>query len=63
MDKLFEKINQEFKAQGRRYRGLPNFGVCCKELGVLKAMSFRVFVRSFCSVESCTNFRYCCLNA
>ena len=26
-------INQEFKAQGTKYHVLPNFGICCRELG------------------------------
>ena len=30
--KLFERINQEFKAQGKQYQVLPNFGICCREL-------------------------------
>ena len=29
-DKLFEMINQEFKAQGTKYQVLPNFGICCR---------------------------------
>ena len=43
-------INQEFKAGGRKYQVLPNFGLCCGELGGLKCMSFRACVHSFCSV-------------
>ena len=50
MDKLFEMINQEFKAQGTKYQVLPNFGTCCRELGELKVTSFRACMRSFCSV-------------
>ena len=26
-------VNQEFKAQGTKYKMLPNFGICCRELG------------------------------
>ena len=37
--KLFEMINQEFKAQGTKYQVL-NFGICCRELGGLKVTSF-----------------------
>ena len=33
-------INQEFKAQGRIYQVLPNFGVCCRELGGSKLRDF-----------------------
>ena len=43
-------INQEFKAKGTKYHVLPNFGICCRELGGLKVVSFRPCVRSFCSV-------------
>ena len=50
IDKLFETINQELKAQGTKYQVLPNFGTCCRELGALKATSIRACVRSFCSV-------------
>ena len=32
MDKLYEMINQEFKAQGRNRQVLPNFRICCREL-------------------------------
>ena len=49
-DKLFEMINQEFKARGRKYQVLTKFGICCRELGGLKVASFRACVRSFCSV-------------
>ena len=31
MDKLFEMINQQFKAVGRKYQVLPNFGIVCRE--------------------------------
>ena len=41
--------NQEFMAQERKYQELPNFGICCRELRVLKVASFRACVRSFCS--------------
>ena len=50
IDKLFEMMNQEFKAHGTKYQVLPNFGICCKELGGIKVTSFRACVRSFCSV-------------
>ena len=33
-------INQEFKAQSRIYQVLPDFWICCKELGELKVASF-----------------------
>ena len=49
---LFEMISQEFKVQGTKYQVLPNFGICCRELGGLKVMSFLASVRSFCSVYS-----------
>ena len=52
-------INQEFKAQGRRYQVLSNFGVCCKELKGLKVVNFRAYVPIFCSVSrgrKCCNF-------
>ena len=48
--KLFETINQELKAQGTKYQVLSDSGICCKELGELKATSFRACMRSFCSV-------------
>ena len=50
MDKLFETINEEFKAQGPNLQVLPNFGICCRELARLKVTSLRACVRSFCSV-------------
>ena len=40
MDKLFEMINQDFKAQGTKYQVLPNLGICCRELAGLKVTSF-----------------------
>ena len=48
IDKLFETINQEFKAQKTKYEVLPSFGICCKEPRGLKLASFRACVRSFC---------------
>ena len=48
-DKLNEMINQEFKALGIKYLVLPNFGICCRELRVLKVTSFCTCVRSFYS--------------
>ena len=50
IDKLFEMISQEFKALERKYRVLPNFGICCNETRKLKVASFCARVRSFCSV-------------
>ena len=50
IDKLFETINQEFKAQGTKYQVLPNFGICCRELGGIKVTSSCACMRSFCSV-------------
>ena len=41
----FEMINQEFKAQGTKYQVLPNFGISCRELGVLKVKSLCVHAR------------------
>ena len=35
---------------------LPNFRICCRELGGLKVTSFCACVRSLCSVELTTNF-------
>ena len=32
MNKLLGMINQEFKALGRKYEVLPNFGIICREL-------------------------------
>ena len=55
MDKLFEMINQEFKALGRKYQVFPNFGICCEELRELKVVSFCRCVHSFCSVVYCIN--------
>ena len=49
-DKLFERINQEFKTQGTKYPVSPNFGMRCRELRALKVTIFRACVRSFCSV-------------
>ena len=48
--------NQEFKAQGRKYQVLSNFGVCCMELGGgrLKVVRFHACVRSFRSVAGNT---------
>ena len=51
IDKLFEMINQEFKAQGTKYQVLTNFGFCCRELAGFKVTSFRTCKRSFCSVH------------
>ena len=50
IDRLFEMINQEFKAQGTKKQVLPNFGIRCRELGGLKVTIFRACVRSFDSV-------------
>ena len=33
-------MNQEFEAQGIRYQVLLNFGICCRELRVLKVATF-----------------------
>ena len=41
-------INQEFKALGRKYGVLPDFGICCKELGGAK---LRVFAHA-CAVSA-----------
>ena len=49
--KLFEAINQEFKAQGTKFQLLPNFGICCRELEGLKVVSFHACVCSFYSVS------------
>ena len=38
--KLFEMMEQEFKAKGTKYQALPNFGICFRELGGLKVTSF-----------------------
>ena len=38
--KLFEMMNQEFEAQGRKYQLLPNFGISCTEQRGLKVTSF-----------------------
>ena len=51
MDKLFEMINQEFKAQRTKYQVLPNFAICRRELRVLKVTSICACVRSFCFVS------------
>ena len=40
MDKLFELMFQEFTTQGRKYQMLPNFGICCRELGDSKLRVF-----------------------
>ena len=47
---IFEMTNQELKAIGRKYQVLPNFEICCRELGGLKVTSCRACVYSFCSV-------------
>ena len=44
--KLFEMINQGFKAQGRKHQVLRNFAICCRELGGLKVSIFCACVRS-----------------
>ena len=49
-DKLFEMINQKFKAIGRKYQVLLNLEVCCRELRGIQVTSFCACVRSFCSV-------------
>ena len=41
-------INEEFKALGRKCGVLPNFGICCRELGGSK---LRVFVHA-CAVSA-----------
>ena len=41
-------INQEFKGQGTKYQVLPNFGICCRELGGSK---LRVFAH-VCAVSA-----------
>ena len=46
----FETINHEFEALGRKYRVLPNFGICCRVLGRVEVTSFHAYVRSFYSV-------------
>ena len=33
-------INQEFKAKGTKYQVLPNFGMCCRELGGAQSCEF-----------------------
>ena len=53
--KLFDMLNQEFEAQGTKYKVLPNFGICSRERGDLKVTSFRKSVRSFCSVNQAIN--------
>ena len=50
-DKLFEMINQEFKAQGREYQVLPNFRVCCRVLGGSKVRHFG----HVCAVSALSN--------
>ena len=55
MDKLFETVNQEFKAQGTKYQVLLNFGICCRELVGLKVTIFSACVRSFSSVNLLLN--------
>ena len=47
-DKLFEMINQEFKTQRTKFQVLPNFGVCCRELGGSK---LRVFVHACMKIK------------
>ena len=37
---LFEMINRGFKALGRKYLVLPNFGICFRELRELKVTNF-----------------------
>ena len=52
IDKLFEMINQEFKAQGTKYQVFPNFGTYCREQGNSKKRVFaNVFVRA-CTVSA-----------
>ena len=41
-------INQEFKAKGTTYQALPNFRICCRELGGSK---LRVFAHA-CAVSA-----------
>ena len=50
VDKIFEMINQAFKAQGTKYQMSLNFGIRCSELQGLNVTSFRTCVPSFCSV-------------
>ena len=38
MHKLYEMINQELKADGRKYQVLPNFGICYEELSKLRIL-------------------------
>ena len=40
MDKLFEMINQDFKAQGTKFQVLLEFWICCREPGRLKLWFF-----------------------
>ena len=40
IDKLFEMVNQEFKAQWRKCQVLLDFGICCRELGDSKLQFF-----------------------
>ena len=55
IEKLFEMINQEFKAQGTKYQVLPNFGTCCRELGAFRVTTIPACVCSFCSVDQMYN--------
>ena len=47
IDKLFDMINQECKAQGTKYQVLPSSRISCRELGELKVIIFCSCVRSF----------------
>ena len=38
--KLFEMINQEFEAYGKKFHVLPNFRICWSELGSPKLRVF-----------------------
>ena len=44
-------MNQELKAQRRKYEMLPNFGICCRELGDSK---LRVCAHA-CAVSALSN--------
>ena len=51
IDKLFEMTNQEFKAHGTKYQVLPNFGICCREMGDSKLQIFA----HVCAVSTLSN--------
>ena len=58
IDNLFEMKNQELKAQETKYQVLPNFGICCKELGDSK---LRVYAHA-CAV-SALSYKCCFHNS